>query len=104
MDVLADNGSNVMFTCEVLSYLDANFTWMYDGEMVDEDDRTIIATTNSTIIYTTTLMILNVQLPDVGRYTCRATNSEGPSESDPGILRVVGKWISVTTQVAKLNK
>ena len=96
MDVLADNGSNVTFTCVAVSYLGANFTWMYNGEVLKENDRTIITTTNSTITYTTTLMILNVQLPDIGSYMCRGTNREGPRESNPGILQVVGKWISIT--------
>ena len=96
MDALVVNGSNVTFTCEILSYFDANFTWMYNGEVVDENDRKIITTTNSTIFYTTTLMILNVQLPDVGNYTCRATNREGPTESKLGVLDVVGKWILIT--------
>ena len=97
MDTIADNGSNVTFTCRSFSYLPDNFTWLYNSDVIDEDPTTIITTTTTDgpHINTTTLMILNVQLSDVGSYTCRATNREGPRESDPAILRVVGKFIQV---------
>ena len=93
MDVIADNGSSVTFTCRSFSYVSVSFTWLYNSDVIDVDPTTIITTTGTDDPYinTTTLMILNVQLPDVGNYICRAINREGPSESDPGILRVVGK-------------
>ena len=93
MDMITVNGSNVTFTCRSFSYVPVSFTWLYNSNVIDEDPTTIITTTatDDPYINTTTLMILNVQLSDVGSYTCRATNREGPSESDPAILRVVGK-------------
>ncbi|XP_065904641.1 uncharacterized protein [Dysidea avara] len=75
MDVIADNGSSVTFTCEVFSYIPASLTWLHNGEVLDEDPTRIITTTiTNTNIYTTTLMILNVQLPDSGCYVCNATS------------------------------
>ena len=93
MDMIADNGSSVTFTCRSFSYVPVNFTWLYNSNVIDEDLTTIITTTTTDDphINTTTLMILNVQLPDVGSYICRATNRIGLTESDPAILHVVGK-------------
>ena len=93
MDIIADNGSSVTFTCRSFSYAPVNFTWLYNSDVINEDPTTIITTTGTDDphINTTTLMILNIQLPDVGSYMCRATNWEGLTESDPGILRVIGK-------------
>jgi len=93
MDVIADNGSSVTFTYEVFSYIPASLTWLHNGELLDEDLTTIITTTNTTDphINTTTLMILNVQLPDSGSYVCIATNREGPTLSNTAVLSVIGK-------------
>jgi len=93
MDIIANNGSSVTFTCRSFSYVPISFTWLYNSDVINEDPTTIITTTatNDPHSITTTLMILNVQLPDIGSYTCRATNREGRTESDPGILLVVGK-------------
>ena len=98
MDMIAVNGSNVTFTCRSFSYVPVSFTWLYNSNVIDEDPTTIIttSTTDDPHINTTTLLILNVQLPDVGSYMCRATNSEGPTESVPAILRVVGKYLYST--------
>jgi len=95
MDVIVDNGSSVTFTCEVFSYIPTNLTWLHNGELLDEDSTTIITTANTTDphVNTTTLMILNVQLPDSGSYVCSATNREGTTLSNTAMLSVIGKLL-----------
>ena len=95
MDVIADNGSSVTFTCEVFSDIPASLTWLHNEELLDEDSTTIITTTNTSDphINTTTLMILNVQLPDSGSYVCNATNREGTTLSNAAELSVIGKLL-----------
>jgi len=95
MDVIPDNGSSVTFTCEVFSYIPANLTWLHKEQLLDEDSTTIITTTNTSDphINTTTLMILNVQLPDRDSYVCSATNREGTTLSSNAVLSVIGKLL-----------
>ena len=76
------------FTCEVFNVIPVNLTWLHNEELLDEDSTTIITTTSTSDphIYTTTLMILNVQLADSGSYVCSATNREGTTLSNTDII------------------
>jgi len=90
VNVIADNGSNVTFTCEVFSYIPANLTWLHNEEVLGKDPTTIIttSTTDDPHVNTTTLMILNV---DNGSYMCSATNRIGSTSSNAAMLSVIGK-------------
>jgi len=90
MDVPADNGSNVKFTCEVFSYLPVNFTWLHNGKMLD-DDRAIVTNNDDSHVTTITLILRNVQLPESGSYVCRVTNRDGSTLSNDAMLSVIGK-------------
>jgi len=90
-DVLINNGSLVAFTCEAFSYVSANLTWLQDGNVLAESPTINITTNNDDHVYTTTLTILNVQLPDDGNYVCRAANREGEVRSNAATLTVIGK-------------
>jgi len=92
--VLTNNGSHVTFTCEAFSYVSANLTWLQDGNLLNESPTINITTNNNAHVYTTTLTMLNVQLPDDGDYVCRATNREGEVLSKAATLTVIGKFIT----------
>ena len=91
MDVTAENGSNVTFTCEVFSYLPVNFTWLHNGKMLDDDDRAIVTNNDDPHVTTITLILRNVQLPESGSYVCRVTNRDGSTLSNDAMLSVIGK-------------
>ena len=91
IDVLTNNGSNVTFSCEAFSYVSTNFTWLRNGDVIDEIPTIIITTNNNAHVYITTLTILSVQLPDDGNYVCRAVNREGEVLSNAATLTVFGK-------------
>jgi len=82
----------VTFTCEVFSYIPANLTWLHNEEVLGEDPTTIITTntTDDPHVNTTTLMILNVQLPNSGSYVCNATNRIGSTSSNAAMLSIIG--------------
>ena len=94
MNIRVNNGSNVTFNCVSFSYASANYTWLRNGTLLDDDDVNIIITIDTdedNNTYTTTLMILDVQLSDNGVYVCNATNREGSALSNAGILSLIGK-------------
>ena len=79
MNMTVNNGSNVTFNCVSFSYAPVNYTWLKDGVTLLDDDVNIIVSSDNdedNNMYTTTLMILDVQLSDGGVYVCRATNRE----------------------------
>ena len=89
-----NNGSNVTFNCVSFSYAPVTYTWLKDGvTLLDDDVNIIISNVNDedNNIYTTTLMILDVQLSDDGVYICSATNREGTTSSNVTTLSVLGK-------------
>ena len=90
-DIVTYNGSSVNFTCEAFSYVPADFTWLHNGDVLDESPTILITTTNNTHTYTTTLTVQNVQLPDDGDYVCRAANREGGVLSNAATLIVIGE-------------
>ena len=94
MDVTVNNGSNVTFNCVSFSYAPVTYTWLKDGETLLDDGVKININTDSdedNNNYTTTLMILDVQLSDNGTYVCNATNRECTTLSNAATLSVTGK-------------
>ena len=79
MNMTVNNGSNATFNCVSFSYAPVTYTWLKDGvALLDDDVNIIISIVNDedNNMYTTTLMILDVQLSDDGMYICSATNRE----------------------------
>ena len=93
MDMTVNNGSNVTFNCVSFSFAQVNYTWFKNGFMLSDDINIIISTNNDedNDIYTTALMILDVQLSDNGVYVCNAKNSEHTTMSNAATLSVIGK-------------
>ena len=105
MNMTVNNGSNVTFNCVSFSYAPVTYTWLKDGvTLLDNDVNIIISTVNDeddNNTYITTLMILDVQLPDDGIYVCSAANREGSVSSDGATLFVIGKLVLVLLQSMK---
>ena len=93
MSIRVNNGSNVTFNCVSFSYTSVTYTWLRNATLLDDDDVNIISTDSDqdNNNYTTTLMILDVQLSDNGVYVCSATNRNGTTLSNAAILSVIGK-------------
>ena len=94
MNMRVNNGSNVTFNCMSFSYAPVNYTWLKNGEILYNDNVNVIISTDSAEDnnnYTTTLMILDVQLSDNGVYVCNVTNREGSRSSNVATLSVIGK-------------
>ena len=89
MNMTVNNGSNVTFNCVSFSYANVTYTWLKDGVTILDDD--VIISTGNDNIYTTTLMILDVQLSDNGVYVCSVINREGTVLSYTATLSVIGK-------------
>ena len=96
MDMTVNNGSNVTFNCVSFSFAQVNYTWFKNGFMLNDDINIIISTNNDedNDNYTTTLMILDVQLSDNGVYVCSVTNREGTTSSNIAILSVISKLLA----------
>ena len=96
MDITVNNGSNVTFNCVSFSFAQVNYTWFKNGFMLSDDINIIISTNNDedNDIYTTALMILDVQLSDNGMYVCSVTNREGTTSSNIAILSVISKLLA----------
>ena len=94
MNMTVNNGSNVTFNCVSFSYVSVIYTWLKNGVIL-LDDGVIISTDNDedNDIYTTTLMILNVQLSDNGVYVCNATNREDTTLSNAATLSIISKLL-----------
>ena len=93
MNKRVNNGSNVTFKCLSFSYDTITCTRLKNGEVLLDDNVNIISTDSDegNNNYTTTLMILDVQLSDNGVYVCNATNREGSTLSNVTTLSVIGK-------------
>ena len=92
VDIIADNGSNVMFNCTSFSYENISYTWLKNGDTIISDNKCIISSNHKhSNTFTITLMILDVQLSDNGVYVCIVTNREGSTSSKAAALSVVGK-------------
>ena len=94
MNIRVNNGSNVTFNCVSFSYASVTYIWLRNGTLLDDDDVNIIISTDSDEDYnnyTTTLMILDVQLSDNGVYVCNVTNREGTTLSNGATLSAIGK-------------
>ena len=97
VDIRADNGSTVVFNCTLFSYdVNITYTWLKNGDALSSEsdgvnfiNSNVVEDNNDT--YTTTLVILDVQLSDNGIYVCSATNREGSISSNGATLSVIGK-------------
>ena len=103
MDIRIENGSDVIFNCTSFSYGPVTYTWLKDGEVLSDDDAKIIIsnTADDNDMFSTELMLSDVQLSDNGEYVCNATNHNnnigGTSSSNAATLSVIGKQIIIST-------
>ena len=92
MHMRVNNGSHVTFNCVSFSYALVIHTWLKNGEILLDDDVNVIISTDSNEDNnnknTTSLMILDVQLSDNGKYVCNVTNRKGTNVDS---LFVIGK-------------
>ena len=93
MDIRIENGSDVIFNCTSLSYASVTYTWLKDGEVLSDDDAKIIISniTDDNNMFSTELMLSNVQKSDNGEYVCNATSRGGTLSSNVATLIVIGK-------------
>ena len=92
--MIVNNGSNVTFNCVSFSDANVTYTWLKDGVALLGDDVYVIISTDSdedNNNYTTTLMILDVQLSDNGVYICSVINREDTTLSSAAALSIIGK-------------
>ena len=100
MNTTVINGSNVTFNCVSFSFAPVSYAWLKDGVALLDDDLKYFITTvddEDNDIYTTTLMISDVQLSDNGAYVCSVTISKDKgtaSSSDAATLSVIGKILA----------
>ena len=92
MSMIVDIGSIVTFNCVSSSFAPVNYTWLKDGiilstGVINNDNGA--GSDEGKDNYTTTLMILDVQLSDNGLYVCNATNENGTTSSNPATLSVI---------------
>ena len=98
MDITVNYGSKVTFSCISFSHELVTYTWLRNGTRLENDDVNISINSTDTEqdnnTYTTTLMIIDVQLSDNGVYICSASNREGTTSSNTATLSVIGKlWL-----------
>ena len=92
VDIITNNGSNVMFNCTSYSNENISYTWLKNGDTIISDNKCIISSNHEhSNTFTITLIILDVQLSDNGVYVCIVANREGSTSSNAATLSVVGK-------------
>ena len=82
----------MIFTCQAIGEPAPYISWHFDDTPIDLSDTSryyLITSLNGTVLKST-LTIINLQLSDVGTYTCRATNIHGDDQSS-GMLTVKSK-------------
>ena len=92
---IRDQTENVTFLCQAVCEPVPDISWYFDGVMINVSDNSskYMIMSRSLNITTTesTLTVYNVTSPDVGTYTCNASNFIGNAEIS-GILTVTSKF------------
>ena len=99
---IVKSSSNVSFICTANSKPQATIQWTKNGNTLSNTTTIIISSTtmgNCALTdppdqceISSTLKILNTQLPDNGVYTCNASNEAGDAEENTTLI-VVGKYV-----------
>ena len=98
MDQTEDEGDTASFICQVIGEPIPTITWYFNGTLVDEANTmkyTISMMSFNATTISSTLAILNVESPDVGTYSCDASNIVS-SDTSSAVLTVNGKFIIAT--------
>ena len=93
MDQTQNAGDTASFTCQFSGEPIPIIRWYLNGVPVDSSDTmkyTISVMPLNISININTLTIMNVELSDVGTYTCNATNVLS-SDTSSGVLTINGK-------------
>ena len=87
---------NVTFLCQAVGEPVPDISWYFNGVMINVSDNSskYMIVSRSLNITTTenTLTVYNVTSPDVGTYTCNASNIIG-SVTSSGILTVTSEFL-----------
>jgi len=89
-------GSTALFTCQATGTPIPSISWYFNGILVDELNimKYIISETSlNSIVKRSTLTINNVELSEMGSYTCNATNLVS-SDLSTAVLTVNGEWVN----------
>ena len=94
MDEVQYKGGTASFTCQATGEPVPTISWYFNGAPVnndtDVDKYKISKTPVNTTTISNTLTIMSVKSPDVGTYTCNATNVVS-SDTSSGVLTVIGE-------------
>jgi len=95
MNITIENGSNVTLSCVSFSHTPVTFRWEKNDLVINNiAEKTVITDSEDSVnTYSTTLIILDVQLIDDGDYVCVATNERGSVLSYIATLTAIGKQI-----------
>ena len=94
MDQIQDEGGTASFTCEATGEPVPIVRWYFNDTTVDEANAmkyTILMMSVNTTTINSTLTIMSVESPDVGTYTCNATNVVS-SDTSSGVLTINGEF------------
>jgi len=89
-----NEGDMVSITCQASGTPIPNISWYFNGASVDKTNikYAISEMLLNPITKSSTLSIMNVELSDMGTYTCDATNVVS-SDSSSGVLTVQGEYM-----------
>ena len=96
INLTEDEGDRATFTCLANGEPLPTITWLFNGVQLNKSNTAKYDIISSQFpdmnIINTALNILNVQSPDVGTYTCNATNVVS-NDTSYGVLTVNGELL-----------
>ena len=97
MNQTLNAGSTALFTCQVTGAPIPSISWYFNGVPVEKANTMkymISETSLNPIAKRSTLTINNVELSEMGTYTCNATNLIS-SDISSAALTVNGEWVII---------
>ena len=93
-DEIRNQTENITFLCQTVGEPVPDISWYFNGVMINVSDNSskymIMSRSLNMTTTENTLTVYNVTSPDVGTYTCNASNFIG-SVTSSGILTVTSK-------------
>ena len=84
-----NHSETATFTCTVTSLTNPSITWTTNATAGIASQPTVLASSQGSDVYTSSLVLTGVTLDSMGSYTCTATN-EGGSINTTAMLDVTG--------------
>ncbi|XP_051478717.1 peroxidasin-like [Apus apus] len=88
-DLTVKYGDTAQFICGLENEFFSEFLWAHEGERIEVSEKLKISQNGNVLLLT----ILNVQLPDQGRYSCTVYNDYGGTTTT-AILTVKGGYLA----------